>query len=208
MAIPSYRLPPDIEQNAEFGPDFSTVIQEAVSGKEVRIRTWAKCRAKGDISYGIRSTDDLDKVRALFLAHLGRLYPFRFKDWSDYEATDEYFGTGDGTTTQFQLIKTYDPQQLLLGAPGSRTYVRTITLPVGTPTIMVNGVIDPSVSISAAGIVTFPAAPSASPASTLTWTGEFDLPVRFDTDHLPVSMRQEGFGQVRSIPIVEVIGES
>lgn len=204
MTIPTYRLPPHVEQGARGGPSFMTVIQEAVSGKEQRIRQWAKCRAKYDISYGI-SNDDLADVQALFLAHIGKLHPFRFKDWADYQATDVRFGTGDGSETEFQLTKTYDPGQLLLGSPGSLTYVRTITCVSGTPVIEVAGSPTTDYTLSGTGLVTFNTPPANNDA--LTWTGEFDIPVRFDTDHLAVSMILADMGRIPSIPLIEVIGE-
>jgi uncharacterized protein (TIGR02217 family) len=169
----------------------------------------------GDLSYGILESDDpLGDYRAvlsLFRAHFGSLYPFRFKDWSDYTATDEVFGAGDGSTTQFQLKKTYDPSKILLGVTGSLLYVRDITLVVGAPVIKVNGVTKTVVTdynISSSGIVTFTSAPTGSPAPVLTWTGEFDVPVRFDIDQLPVIMTMADLASIRSISIKEVIGES
>jgi hypothetical protein len=36
----------------------------------------------------------------------------------------------------------------------------------------------------------------------------FDVPVRFDTDQLPVIMNEADLTSIRSIPIKEVIGES
>jgi len=60
----------------------------------------------------------------MFLLVRGRCHTFLHKDWGDYEATAEPFGTGDGATTTFQLkkVSTY--------AGTSATYERTITKPV------------------------------------------------------------------------------
>jgi len=216
MTIPAYRLPVNLEKGSGFGPSFKNVIQEAISGNEQRFAQWTKCRGVGDLSYGIlSSTDPLGDYRAvlsLFRAHFGSLYPFRFKDWSDYIATNEVFGSGNGVQTQFQLTMTYDPSMILLGVAGSYQYVRDITLVVGTPVIKVDGVVPASsptpYTISSSGLVTFTTAPSGSPAPVLTWTGEFDVPVRFDTDQLPVVMTMADLASIRSIPIKEVIGET
>ena len=90
MAFPTYRLPPDIEEGAQGGPEFATVIQESVSGQEQRIKVWAKCRARYDIAYSVLNSEDpvgsYKAVLALFYAHNGRFRPFRFKDWGDYQA--------------------------------------------------------------------------------------------------------------------------
>lgn len=213
MTFPTYRLPTDIEVGAQGGPEFMTVIQEAISGQEQRIRVWAKCRAKYDIGYSILNSEDAAgnyrAVYHLFYGHLGRLYPFRFKDWNDYQATADNFGTGDGSDLTFQLSKTYDPSQIMLNTPGSRTYTREIYLLANTPIIKVNGVTKATpgdYSISATGLVTFTSAPTNGHA--LTWTGEFDIPVRFDIDHLPVIMNEAMLARYGGISLREVIGSA
>jgi uncharacterized protein (TIGR02217 family) len=213
MTIPSYRLPVGIERGSQFGPTFKNVIQEAISGNEQRYAQWTKCRGVGDLSYGLLTSDnplgDFAAILAVWRAHFGSLYPFRFKDWSDYQATNELFGTGDGSTVAFQLVKTYDPSQVLLGSPGTRFYVRSITLVSGAPQIYVDGVlktVTTDYTISSSGIVTFTSAPAAG--KQVTWTGQFDVPVRFDTDQLPVIMNESDLTSIRSIPIKEVIGEA
>ena len=211
MAIPSYRLPPDIEEGAQGGPEFATVIQEAVSGQEQRVKVWAKCRARYDIAYSVLNSEDpvgsYQAVLALFYAHNGRFRPFRFKDWGDYQASNTYFGTGDGTQTTFQLARHYDPSEVLLGTPGPLTYRREIYLLATTPAIKKNGVtLTPTTdySINSTGLVTFVAAPAA--AADLTWSGEFDIAVRFDEDYLPFTMNVNNIAQINSISLREVIG--
>lgn len=213
MTIPAYRLPERIERGSQFGPAFRNVIQEAIAGNEQRYAQWAKCRGVGDLSYGLMvSSDpvgDFAAILAIWQAHRGSLYPFRFRDWSDYVATDEAFGTGDGEQTTFQLTKTYDPSQILLNTPGSLLYVRNIALLAAPPVIKINDVVQTvteDYTISAIGAVTFVTAPEED--DDLTWSGEFDVPVRFDTDQLPVIVTKADIASIRAIPIREVIGES
>lgn len=213
MAIPAYRLPEGIERGSGFGPSFRNIIQEAISGNEQRYAQWTKCRGVGDLSYGLLSSadplGDFAAILALWRAHFGSLLPFRFRDWSDYIATDEIFGTGDGATTAFQLSKTYDPSLILLGTPGSLFYVRKIYLLDGAPTIEVDGVektVTTDYTISDSGLVTFTSAPTVD--KLLTWSGKFDVPVRFDIDKLPVILNESDLASIQSISIKEVIGES
>lgn len=213
MTLPTYRLPPDVEEGATGGPEFSTVIQESVSGQEQRIKVWAKCRAKYDIGYSVLNSDDpvgnYRAVLALFYAHNGRFRPFRFKDWGDFQADDTSFGVGNGSATMFQLSKTYDPSQILLGTPGSFTYTRDIYLTAAAPVIKNNGVIQTVTThytISPTGLVTFVTPPTTGHA--LTWTGEFDIPVRFDVDYLPVVMNVNSIAEIGSIALREVIGSA
>jgi len=213
MTFPTYRLPPDIEEGAQGGPEFSTVIQESVSGQEQRVRVWAHCRARYDIGYSVLHSDDpvgsYRAVVALFYGHAGRLRPFRFKDWGDFQAEDTNFGTGDGSDTTFQLSKTYDPSLILLNTPGSFTYTREIYLLSTTPTIKVNGVtqtLTTHYTISATGLVTFVTPPPNGHA--ITFSGEFDIPVRFDVDYLPVTMNVNSIANIGSIALREVIGSA
>jgi uncharacterized protein (TIGR02217 family) len=213
MPIQDYRLPEQIERGSGFGPSFSNVIQEAISGNEQRYATWTKCRGVGDLSYGLMTSSDpagdFAAILAMYRAHFGSLYPWRLRDWSDYTATNEVFGTGNGSETQFQLSKTYDPSLILLNTPGTYFYVRDITLLASTPVIKVDNVtktVTTDYTISASGIVTFVLPPAADAA--LSWTGEFDVPVRFDTDQLPVVMNEADITTIRRIPVKEVIGES
>jgi len=209
MTIPAYRLPEYIEKGSQIGPAFKNVVQEAISGNEQRFAQWTRCKLTGDLSYGLLNSDDptggFRAILALWRAHFGSLYPFRFRDWSDYTATNEVFGTGDGTKTAFQLSKTYDPSLLLTGLEGSFFYVRDIVLPTSW-TISINNVVTTAYTVSSSGMVTFTTAPTAS--AQLTWSGEFDIPVRFDSDQLPVVMNEAGIIEIRSIPFKEVIGES
>ena len=211
MTIPAYRLPPWIEKGSRFGPAFKNVIQESIAGNEQRICQWTKCRATGDLSYGMLTSSDPDgdfqAILALWRAHFGSFYPFRFKDWSDFTVSDEVFGTGNGTLKDFQLTKLYDPALLLLGTPGTLLYLRQITLPNDDVVIKLDGVtqIAGTHYTMSSGLVSFVTAPPSG--KTMTWTGTFDVPVRFDADSFPVIMNENDVASIGSLPIREVIGE-
>ncbi|SEO15682.1 TIGR02217 family protein [Paracoccus alcaliphilus] len=206
MAFHEIRFPDNISRGARGGPERRTQIVELASGDEERNASWANSRRRYDVSYGIRRADDLAAVVAFFEARNGRLHGFRFKDWSDYKScapsgtpatTDQVIGTGDGTETAFQIAKRY--------TSGAQSWVRTITKPVaGSVRIALGGVeqaagwvIDP-----ATGIVTFAAAPG--PGIAITAGFEFDVPVRFDSDALDVTLNIERLGSITSIPLVEI----
>lgn len=211
MAFPTYRLPPEVEVGMVGGPTYMNVIQEAISGQEQRVRVWAKCRGEWDIGYTILDADDTSgtfrAVVALFRAHFGSLYAFPFKDWGDYQLTNENIGTGDGSDLTFQITKTYDPSQILLSTPGSRTYVRDIYLARSGLVVKVNGVtktITTDYTIGSTGIISFTSAPANGHAVTVT--GEFDVPVRWNAAKLDVVIDEGGVARINSIPIREVIG--
>src|SRR5580765_6768290 len=204
MAIDNVRLPVEVEQGASGGPRFKTSIQTALSGIEQRIAEWDKARCEYDISYAVRGKADLiSEVIKLWRDRLGPAYPFRFKDWSDFEATDVNIGTGDGSVAAFQLIKSY-----------SLIYVvnRVIQLPVeGTVAITVAGVAkvettDYTVDYST-GLVTFGSGDIPAAGQVVRATFEFDVPVRFTDDVLKVSMTMDDYGDIPSIPLMEVLNE-
>ncbi|MFN3616259.1 MAG: TIGR02217 family protein, partial [Rubrimonas sp.] len=173
---------------------------------EERNASWANSRRRYDVAYGIRRADDLAAVVAFFEARNGRLHGFRFKDWADFKScppsqtvgpSDQPIGTGTGSATQFQLVKRY--------ASGAQSWTRTISKPVaGTVTIALNGT--PQASgwsvATATGLVTFTTAPAAGVAITAGF--EFDVPVRFDTDALDVTLDLERLGSITSIPLLEI----
>ena len=210
MAFPTYRLPPEVERGMVGGPNYSNIIQESISGVEQRVQVWAKCRGEWDISYSILGDEEMNTtfrtVVAMFRAHFGNLYPFPFKDWGDYQLTDELIGVGDGSTT-FQIIKTYDPSQILLGTPGSHTYVREIYLPRTGLVVKVNGVtqtLGTHYTVGPTGVITFVTAPGSGLA--VTASGEFDVPVRFNTLKLDLTINENHIAEIGSLPIREVIG--
>ena len=206
MAFHEVRFPDDISRGARGGPERRTQIVELASGDEERNASWANSRRRYDVAYGIRRADDLAAVVAFFEARNGRLHGFRFKDWGDHKSclpsgtpspTDQQIGTGDGANTQFQLLKRY--------TSGAQSWTRPITKPVaGTVTIALNGTPQPSGwSVdSTTGLVSFVIAPGAG--ATIKAGFAFDVPVRFDSDALDVTLDLERLGSITSIPLVEI----
>jgi len=206
MAFHEVRFPDDISRGARGGPERRTQIVELASGDEERNASWANSRRRYDVAYGIRRADDLAAVVAFFEARNGRLHGFRFKDWGDHKSclpsqaprpTDQVIGTGDGTVTQFQLVKRY--------SSGAQSWTRSITKPVaGSVSIALNGVPQASgwTVATTTGVITFSAAPCGGVAITAGF--EFDVPVRFDTDVLDVTLDLERLGSITSIPLLEI----
>ncbi len=147
-----------------------------VSGQH---RVWGDRRA-WDVASGLKKQAQIELI-AFFRARTGKAYGFRFKDWTDHRATGQLLGTGDDALTQFQLVKHYPS--------GSVIEVRTITKPVaGTVQVYLDGVEQLSGwSVNTTtGLVTFGTAPGVGVEVTADF--EFDVPVRFDTDHMAVTI--------------------
>ena len=128
------------------------------------------------------------------MACLGSAIGFLFKDWVDYQATAEVIGTGAGVEQDLQLTKTY--------TFGGISLVRNIYKPVsGTVQLYENGSPVGSVIDYETGIATVTA------TGTITWTGEFDVPVRFESDRLdydPVAKRTGGYILTSDVDLIEI----
>ncbi len=206
MAFHEVRFQDNISRGARGGPERRTQIVELASGDEERNASWADSRRRYDVSYGIRRADDLATVVAFFEARNGRLHGFRFKDWADFKScapsstpssSDQIIGTGNGTRTSFQLVKHY--------ASGSQTWTRTITKPVAGSVKVRRNATEATTGWTVdttSGIITF----SAPPANGVVIRAgfEFDVPVRFDSDALDVTLDIERLGSITSIPLAEI----
>lgn len=197
MAFHEIRFPEHISYGSSGGPKFKTTIFVSDSGFEQRNIDWSLAKAEYDVSHGIKNRVEMDELRAFFYARNGRAHGFRYKDWADYISANQTIGIGNGVTTQYQMMKTY--------VSGSSSYGRPLTkLVSGTVTgVTVNGApASPSINYNT-GILTFSPAPPNTHVVAVSYC-EFDVPVRFDTDHLDA---EHDFWETQSwpnIPLVEV----
>jgi uncharacterized protein (TIGR02217 family) len=198
MAFIEVRFPIDIAYGSSGGPVYSTDIVITQSGNEQRNSNWSQARARYNVAHGVKTQTQLDVLIAFFRARKGRADGFRFKDWTDYKVLAQAIGTGNGSATIFQLKKTY--------SSGAVTETRTITKPVqSTVVIYLAGVLQSGASYSVNttnGAITFAAAPANGAAITADF--EFDIPVRFDTDRLSVTLDNYGSSSLYDIPLVEI----
>lgn len=169
------RLPEIIEQGAEGGPSFSTTIATTLGGHEQRNANWLLPRAKWSLSSGPRDGDAFEALLAFFMARAGRLYAFRFKDWSDFQAPPGSPLYTDPASGLKYLARAY--------TSGPVTFLRPITRPVSVS--LTSGSANTST-----GVVT-----GASDGAT--WSGEFDVPVRFDSDEFRLTLDQLDIGTAK-----------
>lgn len=199
------RYPFSLALGASGGPVRRTEIVPLVSGHEERNSPWAQSRRRWNAAPGIRSRRDVETLIAFFEARHGQLHGFRFRDPVDHASgepvttTDQALGTGDGNTAVFQLIKRYED------AAGA--FDRPIRKPVPASVLVaIDGIAqtegtDFTVD-TATGEVSFAAAPAAG--TMLTAGYAFDVPVRFDTDRLDISLDAIEAGEIADLPIIEI----
>ncbi|MCK0126710.1 DUF2460 domain-containing protein [Gelidibacter sp. F2691] len=210
MSFHEIRFPANLSFGSVGGPERRTEVVTLANGFEERNSPWEHSRRRYDAGIGMRSLDDVETLIAFFEARRGQLHAFRWKDWSDFKSslpsaepayTDQIIGWGDGTTTDFQLIKTY--------RSGTNTYERPIQKPVeGTVKLGLKG--DPQIEGTqfnvdlTTGLISFVTAPEDGAEITAGY--EFDVPVRFDTDRVHTSVASFQAGEAPNVPVVEVRG--
>lgn len=217
MAFDEIRFPVDLGFGTSGGPEFLTDIHESAGGQEERTARRSDPKHQWNAAVGVRDMQDLSDLKKFFYARQGPNRGFRFKDpqdfrtgptpWVDDEgtshsATDVEIGVGDGSTTQFQLIKKY--------TSGSITRNRSILKPVsGTTLIEVDGTtqtdgVDFTVDTTT-GIVTFTTAPSNTHSITAGF--EFDVPCRFLNDDFESNFEAYDQGSA-VVPVVEILEDT
>ena len=180
------RLELGYDYGAVGGPSFATEVIEVADDREQR--NASKLLPLGRWQLGdrliadseINKLEEFSYLKQFHLDRLGCFQGFRFKDWADYQAFDQYIATRDGVQTQFQLRKAY--------YAGNAVTYRPILKPVpGTVALYVDDVRVPDISEdpdngwhinNETGVVTGNLATGAR----LTANFEFDVPVWFESD--------------------------
>lgn len=179
-------------------PKWSTTITAVSSGSERRTQNWYDPLHHYVAPAAINCLEVMEDVHNMWMALRGPLYTFPFRDPVDFASVpiaranteptlsrvDQDLGIGDGSTTEFQLYKSYQF--------GSQEYLRTIRRPVVASVLIgMNGDAPGDVapinggpytaSVSRdGGIVTFDPAPNSG--LILTAGFYFDVECRFEAD--------------------------
>jgi uncharacterized protein (TIGR02217 family) len=200
------RFPDDLAVWAKSGVGWSNQVVTVKSGREVRNQVWTYPKSRFDIANALRlvaiqgegaAAYNIALVRNWIITMQGQYSGFRFKDATDFkdEAAGTFVVQPDGVLTVFQMAKSY--------TMGAVTQLRQIQKPVSaTVAVFDNGSpVSPTVDYTT-GKVTFGSPPTSG--HTLTWTGQFDIPVRFALDMLDWALDQGGLYVIQTIPLVEI----
>ena len=237
MSFYEIRFPINISYGSSGGPGFSTTIVGLDTGAEQRVSRWSKSKRQYDVSYGIKTFQDLQDVLEFYMSVKGAAYGFRYKDWIDfttatdgrssYEDDSAYvplFTNSTGETiedTQYlQLTKRYSVAE---DDGGDTTVViRNLTKPVKGKVKIAwwNTATSAFVELgentlggwsvnTTTGIVTL--VYDILDGVTVYGACEFDVPVRFTKsmdELLSVSIDTFDTGNTDAIELVEVIDHS
>lgn len=164
-------------------PIFRTMVQETVSGRQSTASFMAYPLWRFRLTYNVLRSEsaygELQTVLDFFLSRRGRFDDFLYTDPDDNTVVAEPFGTGDGATASFQLIRKIkaagfaEPMQNLNGAPA--IYVAGVLKTAGV-----------HYNISSQGLVTFTVGNIPTAGQALTWDGSYYFRPRFLHDELEV----------------------
>ena len=194
------RFPVDVAFGASGGPERRTEIVALASGHERRNQRWRRSRRRYDAGQGIRSLADLYAVVAFFEARRGPFHAFRYRDPVDHGSgapgvapgpADQTLGAGDGSRTSFALVKRYGAQERAISHPD-----------LATLRVAIDGV-ETTAFDFADGAVRLAVAPALGEAVTAGFL--FDVPVRFASDELTVSLTAFEAGELPAVPLLEVL---
>jgi uncharacterized protein (TIGR02217 family) len=163
MAYINTRLSKRVAYGFAGGPEWQTQIVRLANGREQRNGQWLFPKHRYVAQYMNISQELRDDVLAAFHACRGQLHAFRFLDRNDYQATNEPLVQINGV---WMMSKQY--------TFGSETSTRLIQAPIsGTVTL----------SGGSLANLDYETGIYDGDATGLTWTGEFDVWVRFASDY-------------------------
>src|SRR5271154_1202862 len=143
--------------NSVRAPEFNNGKHRALSGKETRIAYQAYPMMKWTLIYELLrdylTPSEYKALNGLFMALSGDYDTCLYTDPEFNSVTLMQFGTGDGTTTTFQVTATMQNT----GGPGAPELIQNFN---GAPAIYVGGVLQTlttNYTISGTGLVTFTA---------------------------------------------------
>ncbi len=164
-----------------------TTIQESVSGKRTAIQNWSYPRYAWELSASVLPSSsalnnapasaDFQSLMGFFNSRGGRFDTFLYTDTDDNSVTAQALGTGDNTTTGFQLVRTLGGFVEPVYAPNtvSNVYLNAVAQGSSLWAVSTWGSASP-------GVVTFTAAPTSTQAVTATFS--YYWPVRFDENSM------------------------
>lgn len=165
-----------------WNPRFDTTAVAYGSGSQQRNKNWSTPLGQGSANYFCTEAQK-NTIQAFFMNVAGGFDGFRLQIPSDYTFTSQLLGVVDGSTTVFQIYKTY--------TTGSRSINKNIYKPQGPGTItMVEGAtFGAAVSFTnftystTTGLLTLTSQPTTGHSMWIT--GQFDTPVIM-MDELPI----------------------
>ena len=186
-------------------PQFKTRKQVSISGKETAIADMAYPRWQWELTFNVlrqgargQSTfTEMSDLVGFYNERQGGFDTFLYADQDDNSVTGQSIGTGDGSTTAFQLVRSFGG------------FVEPVLAPNAVSAVYLNGVKQTSgytVSswgATSPGVVTFTGAPGSGVAVSADFTYYF--PCRFIEDSLQLEKFMAALYAVKSVKFMSVV---
>lgn len=201
------RLPTDVSFGAVGGCGWMSKVVVTGKGNEFRYQGWGNSLGRWVVGYKLRQPGDWAALNSFHRLVQGKAIGFRFRDWTDY--TDE---AGPGTGIRAGVVKTNAKGALALYkrysianvvAGGSYTADR----PVFKPVLSGLSIYDSTGVTLRTGWAVNQSTGVVTTAGTVIagdqWRGNFDVPVRFDTDEQDANVVPGAVGW-QGVPLTEL----
>ena len=177
-------------------PIWRTKVQKATSGKETRAAFQSFPQYKFTLTYellrGGAAYQEYQALLGFYNQRQGAYDDFLFTFAGDSAVTAQSFGSGDGATLAFQLVRT-------LGG-----FLEPVQNVNGAPAIYSNGVLlsGAAYSLGPTGLVTFTTAPGVG--ALLSWSGAFYYRCRFAADQYDFEQFYQDFWTLKKVELLSV----
>jgi uncharacterized protein (TIGR02217 family) len=176
-------------------PNWKTQVMTSASGKETRVGFWSSPVYEWEVVFNLlrqgtvngTAYTEMQQLMGLYNILNGSYDTFLYQDQDDKAVTGQAIGTGDGTTTVFQLARAFGG------------FVEPILAPNVVSAVYKNGVLQGSgYTVSSwgsalPGKVTFSVAPAAGVVITVDFS--YYWPCRFVDDALQFDKFLQGYYQ-------------
>lgn len=174
MAFLEQRLSDRTEFGAKGGPvNHGRQMIRTASGRLRQVFTWSEPLHTYTVSHGVLDQAQMEELRSFwYVVNFTPYEGFRFRDWTDYQATQD--------NSRCTLISGSDYQLQRIYKVGSIEFVRKIQKPASGAVVYRTR--SSVVSAATASVDTTTGIATISShvsGDTYTWVGEFDIPVTF-----------------------------
>jgi uncharacterized protein (TIGR02217 family) len=155
-------------------PMWSSRVQKSVSGKRQAVGYMSYPLYKYTVSFNVlreySTHAEVEELQGFFNKLNGQVDTFKFVDPLDASASQQRFGTGNGTQTDFQLARSYGGFTEPVRTPNTITQVR------------VDGAATTAYTHLGDGVIRFTTAPASG--AVIDWSGTFYWRCAFTQDTL------------------------
>lgn len=170
-------------------PMWSSLTQDAISGRVGDFQQYVVPKWAYQLQYSVLRSDatilDFQTLVGFYNNVKANGNIFTYTDPYDNTSAVQPIGTGDGATTDFQLIRSFGG------------FVEPVFVPTGTTHVQLNGSPTLLFTLQPGGIVRLNSPPAGGVA--ITWNGTFDWLCRFTQDTYSFSNFSFNFWELQKI---------